>query len=93
MPRIVAALAKMGAEVNNRDSGEGYAVHAAAKVGKGFSPLIAAIENGYVDVVRLLIQDLGANPKKKWVTPAGSLGEYLISGKVKNFRFRKEKLL
>jgi ankyrin repeat protein len=91
MPRIVAALAKMGAEVNNRDSGEGYAAHAAAKVGKGFSPLIAAIENGYVDVVRLLIQDLGANPKKKWVTPAGSLGRIFNIGKGKKLPIPKRK--
>ena len=53
MPRVVAALAKMGAEVNNRETGEGYdffvgkSSHPAlanGKVGKGYSPLIAAIK-------------------------------------------------
>ena len=73
MPRIVAALAILGAEINNRDTGKGYGFDA-AKSGKGFSPLIAAIQNEHVDVVRLLIQDLGAKAKKKMVTKEGTLG-------------------
>ena len=114
MPRIVAALAEMGAEVNNRDAGssEGYfrdgnfygtsvgsckngaALATAAQVGKGFSPLIAAIENGYADVVRLLIQDLGANPKKRMVTQEGSVGRILRKvqrGKKKQLPIPKRK--
>jgi hypothetical protein len=41
----------MGAEVNNRDSGERYAAHAAAKVGKGFSPLLQQLKTGFGSII------------------------------------------